>query len=646
MPLAELAHVEPHHPVRSPNSDSASALASSVLPTPVGPRNRKLPTGRSGSPSPARVRRTASATAATASSWPITRSCRCSSRRSSRSRSSSVSWRPGCRWRARRPRRSPAGPPRAPARTPPSRRSPGDLLLQLGDLVAQRARPPRSAPRRPPASLSRPSVVELRSSSRRSTPGVRAQAQPGAGLVDQVDRLVRQEPVGDVAVGQLGRGVQRLVGEAHPVVLLVPVAQAAQDRTVSSTVGSPTVTGWNRRASAASFSILAVLLQRGRADQPQLAAGQGGLEHVAGVHAALAGAAGADHGVQLVEEDDQLVPVRPDLVDQLLQPLLEVAAVAGARDQAGQVELDDALAAQGLRHVAVDDALGQALDDRGLADAGLADQHRVVLGAPGQDLDGLLDLVGAADHRVDLAVAGQLGEVLAVLVERGGAAVRLRRRSSAPRSAGRLQRLGWIRPRRAAAGRRLGVERSAIRSARGRRSWRPSPGRAGGRRAARAWRPGSATGRGSWPPGARSPRRPARRAGPPGRRRRGVPGRAAARAAARAQSRWSVSRSLPAGAAARRAASESISRASALMSRVMSTRWAVGAGSARPKKRARNSSHGSEPRSPGPIMSVLRSRARHGRQGLPGARPDTPHVAAHTASVESHPTSADRWVAG
>ena len=42
---------------------SASALASSVLPTPVGPRNRNEPVGRSGSVIPARARRTASETA-------------------------------------------------------------------------------------------------------------------------------------------------------------------------------------------------------------------------------------------------------------------------------------------------------------------------------------------------------------------------------------------------------------------------------------------------------------------------------------------------------------------------------------------------------------------------------------------------------
>src|SRR5690606_1159889 len=45
-------------------------------------------------------------------------------------------------------------------------------------------------------------------------------------------------------------------------------------------------------------------------------------------------------------------------------------------------------------------------------------QHRVVLGAPLQDLDRAADLVVATDHRVELAAAGALGEVEAVLGER------------------------------------------------------------------------------------------------------------------------------------------------------------------------------------------------------------------------------------
>ena len=65
------------------NRYSASAFASSVLPTPVGPRNKNEPMGRFGSDSPARLRRMAPATEDTASSWPTTRSCSLSSKSTS-----------------------------------------------------------------------------------------------------------------------------------------------------------------------------------------------------------------------------------------------------------------------------------------------------------------------------------------------------------------------------------------------------------------------------------------------------------------------------------------------------------------------------------------------------------------------------------
>src|SRR3990172_156873 len=57
----------------------ARDLASSVLPTPVGPRKMKLPMGRLGSLRPARPRRMASERASMARSWPIMRSWRRSS---------------------------------------------------------------------------------------------------------------------------------------------------------------------------------------------------------------------------------------------------------------------------------------------------------------------------------------------------------------------------------------------------------------------------------------------------------------------------------------------------------------------------------------------------------------------------------------
>ncbi len=93
-------------------------------------------------------------------------------------------------------------------------------------------------------------------------------------------------------------------------------------------------------------------------------------------------------------------------------------AVGGSGDQRAHVEGDHAAFAQRLGHVAGDDPLGEALDDRGLADAGLADQHGVVLRAPGENLDHATDLLVAPDHRVELALLCHLGEVAPEALQR------------------------------------------------------------------------------------------------------------------------------------------------------------------------------------------------------------------------------------
>ena len=166
------------------------------------------------------------------------------------------------------------------------------------------------------------------------------------------------------------------------------------------------------------LEVLAVLVARGGADRLQLTAREHGLEDAGGVDRALGGA-GADQRVQLVDEQHD-VAAGLDLLQHLLQALLEVAAVARTGHERTQVERVDLLALERLGNLAPDDVLGEALDDGGLADAGLADQHRVVLGAAAQHLHDALDLLLAPDHRVELAVARELGEVATELVEHHG----------------------------------------------------------------------------------------------------------------------------------------------------------------------------------------------------------------------------------
>ena len=247
-----------------------------------------------------------------------------------------------------------------------------------------------------------------------------ADAHAGGGLIDQVDGLVGQRTVGDVAGGHLGGGGDGLGGDGELVVRLVLALDAHEDLDGLLDAGLLDDDGLEAPLQGGvALDVLAVVVQGGGADGLQLAAGEGGLEDVGRVDGALGGAR-ADQHVHLVDEEHAVAGVL-DLLDDLLEALLELAAVLGARDERADVEGEQPLALQGLRHVAGDDALGQTLHDGGLADAGLADEHGVVLGPPGEDLDDALDLLLPADDGVELIGARGGREVDAELVDGGGA---------------------------------------------------------------------------------------------------------------------------------------------------------------------------------------------------------------------------------
>ncbi len=238
---------------------------------------------------------------------------------------------------------------------------------------------------------------------------------------------------------------------------LVALLQPAQDRDRVVDVG---LADQHRLEPALErgvlLDVLAVLIERGRADAAQLAAGEHRLQQVGRVHRAL-GRPRADDRVQLVDEQDDLSLGVLDLLEHRLEPLFELAPVLRAGDQRADVERDHPAVAQRLGHVAVDDPLRQPLDDRGLADPRLADQHRVVLGPSREHLDHPADLLVAADHRIELVGAGVRGQVAAELLQRLGHLLGVRG-GHAARALGLGDRLG----KRLAIGQQIGCRRALL----------------------------------------------------------------------------------------------------------------------------------------------------------------------------------------
>ena len=78
--------------------------------------------------------------------------------------------------------------------------------------------------------------------------------------------------------------------------------------------------------------MLAIFVERGRADAVQFAARQCGLQEVRGVHRAI-GLAGPDESMHFVDEQDDAARGRGDLVQHALKALLKLAAIFRAGDE-------------------------------------------------------------------------------------------------------------------------------------------------------------------------------------------------------------------------------------------------------------------------------------------------------------------------
>ena len=150
-----------------------------------------------------------------------------------------------------------------------------------------------------------------------------ADADVRSRLVDEVDGLVGQEAVGDVAGGQLGGGLEGVVRDRQLVVLLVALLDALEDL---DRLFDARLLDEDRLEAAleggVALDVLAVVVERGCADALQLAAGQRGLQDVRRVDGAFSGA-GADEHVHLVDEQDAVAGAL-DLLDDLLQALFEL----------------------------------------------------------------------------------------------------------------------------------------------------------------------------------------------------------------------------------------------------------------------------------------------------------------------------------
>ena len=113
--------------------------------------------------------------------------------------------------------------------------------------------------------------------------------------------------------------------------------------------------------------------------------------------------------MQFVDEENIAIGLFADFFEQIFEPLLEFAAIFCAGQQRRQIERQDLFACDGFGRLAVGDALRDAFDNGGFADPRLADENRIVFGAPLQNAHRPPHFLVAADDGIELPAAGAIG---------------------------------------------------------------------------------------------------------------------------------------------------------------------------------------------------------------------------------------------
>ena len=186
---------------------------------------------------------------------------------------------------------------------------------------------------------------------------------------------------------------------------------------VSSTVGSSTITGWKRRSSAAFFSMCSryssMVVAPTHCSSPLASAGFSMLLASMAPSAAPAPTTVCSSSMKRMISPLACMISFITLFRRSSNSPRNLEPATSALRSSAMTRLPFRLSGTLPAH----DHLRQPLHDGRLADTGLADEHRVVLGPARQDLDDARDLLVAADDRVQLAFARQLGQVAAVLLQ-------------------------------------------------------------------------------------------------------------------------------------------------------------------------------------------------------------------------------------
>ena len=236
-------------------------------------------------------------------------------------------------------------------------------------------------------------------------------------FVDQINRFIRQEAVGNITVAQLCCGNDSRVGNIDTVVDFITLLQTTQN---SNGIFYTWLANQYFLEAAFKcsvfFNVLTVFVQGGCTDTVQFAARQSRFQHIARIHCAV-GFTCTNQSMDFVNENQSVAIVFSQVVQHAFQAFFKFAAVFRAGNQSRQVQNQKAFVTQGFRYFAVDDTLCQTFNNSSFTHTRLTNQHRVVFGTALQYLNRTTNFIITTDNRVELTVTGALSQIKCVFFQ-------------------------------------------------------------------------------------------------------------------------------------------------------------------------------------------------------------------------------------
>ena len=243
-----------------------------------------------------------------------------------------------------------------------------------------------------------------------------------ASLIEDVNGLVWQEAVLDIAARKHNGSLDSSLGVVDVVVLLVAILKTMDNRNSVVVVWLADV---DRLKTPLKCSVLldmfTVLFCRSCTNDLDFSTRQRWFQDGRGIDGAFCGA-GANDGVNLINEEDVILGFL-QLSNNFLHAVLKLTAILGSCYQTCQVKRPDLLSAQNVRNVARSNELSQALNNGSLTNAGIAQDKWVVFLTAGKNLHDTLNLAVTTNDRVKLFICSKLSKVAAKLLQHGSVIV-------------------------------------------------------------------------------------------------------------------------------------------------------------------------------------------------------------------------------